>query len=691
MKRLLSLFLAVLLLVSAVPVFAAGAGEVRVPDVSGLPGALVTVPVILNDNQGLVSMMLTVDYDSRLELIDVKDSGLLPGGNHKPELTNPYTLSWENDTATKNYLISGTVATLYFRIPASAQPGTEYAVSLSYDYDNYEVFDKDQNPVSLTCIPGTVTVSAPTALTIENAPETLVGGKTVTLKAGFDGASSAVTWSVRSADSAYASIDSKGKLTTKAVPAAHTVQVNAISKDGTQASAQIRLLPKVTAVSLTPAPGADGVVPVDLRQGNTLQLTANLRPAAASPEGTWKSSSTAVAKVSDGLVTFQKAGLVTITFTAADGSKKSASVKLRAGIPVTDLSVTGAETLLSGGKTTLKAEVNPDASLKTLAWSVSDPALASVTSKGAVTAKTVYEETPVTVTARATDGSGVTASHTVTLTPKANVIPVKRNGQVVNGTTLSLDLQEGGLTLTAPEDSTWASSNKSVAAVEDGVVTFKKAGTVTITAKLGKATGKVQVKISRLVEGLTISVKSGNPAMTSGKGKVTLKATPTNADASNKTVTWSSSNPAVASVSSSGAVTAKAGVSERTEVIITAKAKDGSGKEASFPVTVIPAAEAVSVIAAEALTTQDGLTVEPGEILSGRTLTLPLSKGIVPLASVVYPEPASDTVTWKSSSAKIASVDAGGNVILLKKGTVTITVTAADGSAGKTTVKLKIV
>lgn len=689
MKRLISLLLALLLLVSAVPAGAAADGEVRVKGVTARPGAVAAVPITLNDDQGLVSMLLTVDYDSRLALEGVEDTGLLPGANHKPELSNPYTLSWENDTSTQNYRIHGTIATLYFRIPEDAEPGTHYSVSVSYDYDNYDIFDTDQNLVRLTCVDGGITVEEPAALTIENAPEYLTGGKSVTLQAALDGVTANVTWSVRSGDSAYASINTKGKLTTKAVPSAHTVRVKAVSANGAEAVADITLRPVAVYASISPKAGQDGVIPVDLRNGSSIRLTAKTLPAAASDDGTWKTSSSSIATVKDGLVEFKKAGLVTVTFTAGDGSKKTASVKLRAGIPMEDLTLTGADTLVSGAKTTLKAEFNSLASYKTLTWSVSDSTLASVTAKGVVTAKTVYEPTAVTVTVRASDGSGAAAQKTITLTPKANVLAVKQDGRVVNGTTRFVDLRSAFLTLTAPEGCTWSSSSKAVAEVADGVVTFKKAGTVTITAKLGTASGKVTVKAARLVDGLNIEIKSGNPTLTSGKGKLTLKALPVNTDATTKTVTWSSSDPKVASVSSSGVVTAKAGVYETTPVVITAKAKDGSGREASFDVTVIPAATGVSVLSGSALTTVDGIQVEAGEVLSGRTLTLYVGDTVT-FGSKVYPQEANSNVTWKLSSTKLVQQNPDGSFTALKKGTVTITVTAADGSAKKTTVKLKI-
>ena len=83
------------------------------------------------------------------------------------------------------------------------------------------------------------------------------------------------------------------------------------------------------------------------------------------------------------------------------------------------------------------------------------------------------------------------------------------------------------------------------------------------------------IKVSKI----TITTTTSNKIAT-GK-KVTLKAAVTPSNAYNKGVTWKSSNTKVATVSSSGVVTTKKKMGGKT-VTITATAKDGSGKKASF-------------------------------------------------------------------------------------------------------------
>ena len=122
---------------------------------------------------------------------------------------------------------------------------------------------------------------------------------------------------------------------------------------------------------------------------------------------------------------------------------------------------------------------------------------------------------------------------------------------------------------------TWSSSNPAVATVNaSGVVTYVKAGTTTITATAQdgsgvKGTCTVTCTENIKVTGITIA----NQTISTTNPTVTITPTITPSNATNKGVTWSSSNPAVATVNASGVVTY---VSAGTTVI-TATAKDGSG------------------------------------------------------------------------------------------------------------------
>ena len=178
--------------------------------------------------------------------------------------------------------------------------------------------------------------------------------------------------------------------------------------------------------------------------------------------------------------------------------------------------------------------------------------------------------------------------------PTVKVIGItlnRTNASLVKGKTLQLTA------MITPENATnravnWASSNTKIATVDSaGKVTTKAAGTVTITctaqADSGKkATCKVTVtepkppvKPTVKVTKVTLNKKT---ATLSPKETLTLKATVTPTNATNKGVAWKSSNTKIATVSSTGKVTAKAAGT----VTITCTAKDGSGKKATCKITV---------------------------------------------------------------------------------------------------------
>lgn len=139
----------------------------------------------------------------------------------------------------------------------------------------------------------------------------------------------------------------------------------------------------------------------------------------------------------------------------------------------------------------------------------------------------------------------------------------------------------------------------------------------------------------------------------------TLIATVTPNNATDKSVTWTSSNPGVATVDSTGKVTAVAAGS----TTITVKTTDGE-----FTATCT-----VSVTAKVPVT---GVSVSP----TSKTL----NKGeTVTLTATVSPSTATNkNVTWSSNNTSIATVDSTGKVTGIAAGTATITVTTADG--GKT-------
>lgn len=130
---------------------------------------------------------------------------------------------------------------------------------------------------------------------------------------------------------------------------------------------------------------------------------------------------------------------------------------------------------------------------------------------------------------------------------------------------------------------TWSSSNTSVATVDgNGKVTAVGKGTAIITATATDGSG-VSASCTYTVVKLVNSISLNKTSSTLLKGKTEqLTATVLPTDASNRSVTWSSSNTSVVKVSSTGLVTY---VGKGTATV-TATAKDGSGIKASCTYTI---------------------------------------------------------------------------------------------------------
>lgn len=168
----------------------------------------------------------------------------------------------------------------------------------------------------------------------------------------------------------------------------------------------------------------------------------------------------------------------------------------------------------------------------------------------------------------------------------------------------------------------------------------------------------------------SIKILSASNSVVAGK---TLKLScSVNADATNKSVVWSSSNTKYATVDQSGKVTTKAAGAGKT-VTITAKAKDGSGKLATFQLKI-----------AKIHVTKIKLKAKKS-VKAGKKVTV---------KATVTPKNATNAkVTWSVNKKKYAKINSKGVLTAKKAGkgkTVTVTAKAKDGSGKKATIKIKI-
>jgi len=245
----------------------------------------------------------------------------------------------------------------------------------------------------------------------------------------------------------------------------------------------------------------------------------------------------------------------------------------------------------------------------------------------------------------------------------------KKPTVLVGGT---LDI--GAMASVSPENATekglsFAVDSEEYAVIDDkGVLSGKARGEVTVTITSLEKTenpksATLKVKVSQPVK----SIELEETAFNVGNGSThQLTAIVGPEDADDHGVTWTSENPEIATVSSSGNVK---GVDTGTTTI-TCIAKDGSGVSAVATVTVITAVKKVSI-------TDKNVTLIVGDTRR--------------LSPEVTPENATDpSLKWSSSDSSVATVDINGLVAAKAAGTCEITAEANDGSGKTATVTVYV-
>ena len=545
----------------------------------------------------------------------------------------------------------------------------------------------------------------------EGTSTSLIGGKSMKLTAvdretGKTIPASSITWALENPDdAAYATVTADGTVKSYEVASKHDVTFLGALKNGYSGFVMhtITIYPPVSLVEIYS--GDKNVTGETLylngTEGSELALTAKLYPTDGKEGVTWKSSNTKVLTVEDGTVRYVAGtGTVTVTATANDGSKKSASVKVQVGLLTQSVTITEPETtvLRSGKSLTLKANTEP---VKPTVSGVTfhlvnsaDSVYATVAANGKVTAKTVNEPHAVQVVAASKDGQAKSEPITLTILPKSNQTLILKSGtDYVTKTTLirnigetialkayTLDVSSEVPTEVEAENVTWKSSKTKVATVDEtGKIECLAKGKATISALVdGKVQATVTVSVTTLVESLTIGSKTGSFTLASGK-KLNLIATAAPAEAANKAVIWTiTEGSQYAKISGSGAVTANKNLTVPVTVTVQATAKDGSGVTAQQEITINPLSY--------------GVEIKRPNASENTTLVWDMAdRNVIRLSAKVYPLSAEQSVTWKSSNARVASIDASGKITCLKAGTVTITATANDGSGKKASFKLQIV
>ena len=420
-----------------------------------------------------------------------------------------------------------------------------------------------------------------------------------------------------------------------------------------------------------------------LLKGDTATLTATVEPAeAADEEVTWTSSDEDVATVEDGVV--KAVGKGTATITAAAGGK-SATCEVSVADPVKTISLYDI-TVLIGEEKEISYACDPEGEISNIKYTSSDPNVFTVEGEkvkgvGAGTAT-------LTMTAANAGNAKLEATCEVTVTDKA----IAATAVTLGDTAIELEV-DGTKTLIAkltPADSTdriaWTSSDPTVATVDAaGKVTALKVGEATITAKANEnasATCKVTVT-AKTVAVTSVTLDKETAEVAEGE-TVQLTATVKPDDATDKTVTWSSSDETVATVDNTGKVTAvkageavitaKAGTkSAECTVTVTAKVSEGEGTVDPDDGLIIEVDDEDITIEADSDTFEETVTVVKAEVS--------VSEDVAEDKTEAIADAVSDILGGEESTVEVSAVisitlkDQDGNEIQpVNGGVVTITV-----------------
>jgi len=428
-----------------------------------------------------------------------------------------------------------------------------------------------------------------------------------------------------------------------------------------------------------------------IKEGESITLVVTVTPANAdNKEVNWSSSSDAVATVdASGKVTGVKAGSATITATAVDGGMKascalSVEANLAPSVTVEAKNVSAISAILSG-KANLGSTVASDLKVG-FQYSKSAGILPSnSTTIEATDADASYNyTTPITGLEPATkyyfrsfvrqngqDTYGETKEFTTkdvtSLLETKDASAVEATKATMNAKLDLTDVQYKSLAygflrgtsesaLNTDYKCTEISDNAISAALTN--LSHKTQYWYKAYVKLDSQTfyGEVKTFTTDGVPVESVSLDKTEYTFNTIGNTLTLTATVLPADATDKSVSWSSDKEAVATVDAYGRVTAKG----NGKATITVTAKDGNGAQATCEVEVKQYVTSIS--------------------LNKTSLSLGIGDEVT-LSVTILPDNANDkSYTWSSSDSSIASVDNSGKVTARANGNATIKATANDGS-----------
>ena len=402
---------------------------------------------------------------------------------------------------------------------------------------------------------------------------------------------------------------------------------------------------------------------VSLKPTQTVVLTETIQPYDTSNKKvTWSSSDDNIAKVdTNGLVIAIAVGEAIITVTTTDGSNLSTTCKVTV-VPTlaTSIELDKTEISLEATQTaTLVATVLPELTTnKSVTWSSSNESIATVDEYGVVTAIAVGE---ATITATTNDGTNLSASCKVIVNPTlATSITLDKTEVELEATQTATLVATVLPELTTNKSVTWSSSNESIATVNNnGEVTAIAVGEAVITVTTADGTDLSATCKVTVVPTLAVSIEvTPNSVEAEENSEVQLSVNILPENATYKSVEWSSSNDAIASVNANGLVK----IRKEGNVVITATTTDGTNLSATCSINVYSGIDGVNGDNVIVATIGDNIVVKNAK-----------------LGSVVN--------VYASNGALVASEEATDGSVVVEAPAKGVYVVAVDGKSFKVMVK----
>jgi uncharacterized protein YjdB len=472
------------------------------------------------------------------------------------------------------------------------------------------------------------------------------------------------------------------------------VYVYALTQDGSQ----IRRIDSVLIINQYNQPasllvqGQGGQTTISSQNG-TLQMLANALPT-PNPLLTYSWIIAPIGSASittDGLLIARQNGVITVTATAQDGSNATGNTTITiSNQPIYANSIIinavgGINTINTPqGNIQMLATLSPaNVSHSNIAWSVSNPAIASISPEGIVRARA---NGIVNVIARSLDGTNLTSS----------IYPITITNQSISTTSLTISGQAGATTITSPQGSLqilptftpaapsnpnlfWQSSNPNIATIDrTGLVTALRNGNTTITATTldGSAiNATLNISISNqpvYIADILLSSASGANLINTPFGILDILHSFSPAAPSNTAIHFWVSAPNIANINAAGQLRAR----QNGSIWVYAAALDQQRAIDSIAITI----------------SNQQIFTSALQILSPNNIdSIDTPNGNLNLTAISTPtNPSNPNIFWSSDNPSIATVSQNGTVLAIGNGTVVISVSAQDGSAQAQSLTIRV-